>query len=554
MSSDDFSLRPRAANFVPLSPLDFLDRAGTVYPDKVGVVSGSRTITYGEFRDRAARLAGAIRGAGIGAGRTVSVLSPNEPELLEAHFGVPLAGAVLNAINTRLDAAAIAFIIKHAESPLLIVHAKLLPVARSALALLDPVPAVVLVGASKDERAPLRAIDYEDWLAAAIPAAWEGPADEWQSIALNYTSGTTGNPKGVLYHHRGAYLNALGNVITFGLRPESVYLWTLPMFHCNGWTYPWAVTAVAARHICLPAIDPAAIFRLIGEHRVTHLCAAPVVLTMLIHAPEAPRTGFGHGVVEVATGGAAPPSPVIPAMERMGFRLTHLYGMTESYGPCTACAPQPGWDELDLEVRATKMARQGVRNVTVSGCAVHVPGSTEPVPADAVSLGELAIRGNSVMKGYLKNPAATEEALRGGWLRTGDLAVIHPDGYVEIKDRAKDIIISGGENISSLEVEEVLYSHPDVMEAAVVARLDPKWGETPCAFVTLKPGAAAVSGADIIAFCRERLARFKCPKTVVFGPLPKTATGKIQKFELREQARLISDSKADRPRRHSAAD
>ena len=540
MISDDSSLRPRAANFVPLSPLDFLDRAGGVYPDKVAVISGPRTITYGDFRERAARLAGAIKGRGMAPGATVSVLSPNEPELLEAHFGVPLAGMVLNAINTRLDAAAIAFILKHAESRLFIVHASFLPVARSVLALLDAPPPLVLIGAPESERATLRALDYEDWLSAASPAEWSGPSDEWESIALNYTSGTTGNPKGVLYHHRGAYLNALGNVITFGLRPDSVYLWTLPMFHCNGWTYPWAVTAVGARHICLPAIDPAAIFRLIAEHRVTHFCAAPVVLTMLIHAPEARDCAFGHGLVDVATGGAAPPSPVIAAMERMGFRLTHLYGMTECYGPCTACAPQPGWDELDLETRAAKMARQGVRNLTVSGCSVHVPGSTEGVPADGNSLGELVIRGNSVMKGYLKNPAATEEALKDGWLHTGDLAVLHPDGYVEIKDRAKDIIISGGENISSLEVEEVLYSHPQIMEAAVVARPDPKWGETPCAFVTLKPGQV-VQEAEIIAFCRDRLARFKCPKTVVFGPLPKTSTGKIQKFQLREQALAITE-------------
>jgi fatty-acyl-CoA synthase len=464
----------------------------------------------------------------------LSVLAPNTPEVLEGHFGVPLADAVLNTINTRLDAPAIAFIMAHAETSLLIVHTALLPLARNALERLGRRIHVVIIEGSAEERAALGASDYEAFLADADPADWGGPADEWQSIALNYTSGTTGNPKGVVYSHRGAYLNALGNVVSFGLRPDSVYLWTLPMFHCNGWTYPWAVTAVGARHICLPVVDPAEIFRLIAEHRVTHLCAAPVVLTMLIHSAEFKDLSFAHGPVDIATGGAAPPSTVIAAMEGAGFRLTHLYGLTESYGPATACVPQDEWEKLDNRARAMKMARQGVRNLTVSRCEVRAAGSPHAVPADGRTLGEVLIRSNSVMKGYINNATATEEALKDGWLHTGDLAVIHADGYVEIKDRAKDIIISGGENISSLEVEEVLYDHPEVMEAAVVAAPDAKWGETPWAFVALRPGSVDVTEADVLAFCRDRLARFKCPRKVVFGPLPKTSTGKIQKMKLRQ--------------------
>ena len=535
-------LAPRPANFVPLTPLDFLRRAGDVYPDKTAIVSAGRRTSYADFRARAARLAGALAARGVGLGDTVAVLSPNLPAVLEAHFGVPLAGAVLNAVNTRLDAASVGFILGHGEAKLLVVDESLAGLAEAALAALGrPLP-TILVGGTAAARARLGAEDYEAVLAAATPLPWQGPDDEWRSIALNYTSGTTGDPKGVVYGHRGAYLNALGNAITFGLRPESVYLWTLPMFHCNGWTYPWVVTAVGARHVCLPAIDPAEIFRLIAEEEVTHLCAAPVVLTMLLHAPEHQKVRFTHGPVEVATGGAAPPSAVIAGMERLGFRLTHLYGMTESYGPSMACAPQPGWDDLPLDERARKMARQGVRNLTVAAQAVLAVETGEPVPADGATLGELVVRSNSVMKGYLKNEAATDAALAGGWLRTGDLAVVHPDGYVEIKDRSKDIIISGGENISSLEVEEVLYRHPAVMEAAVVARPDEKWGETACAFVTLRPDAGAVAEADIVTFCREHLARFKVPKTVVFGPLPKTATGKIQKFQLRETAMTLGSA------------
>ena len=536
----DAELARRTANHVPLTPLDFLRRSAMVYPDKTAVVYGPLRRSWAEVERRARALASAVTGAGVHPGEAVSVLAFNTPAMLEAHFGIPGAGAVLNAVNTRLDPPAVAFILEHAESRLFLVDRGLSAVARAALERMAAPPRVVWIDdpAAQDAE-PVGDMEYEDFLRTGDPAApWRAPEDEWESIALNYTSGTTGNPKGVLYHHRGAYLNALGNVVTFGLRPDSVYLWTLPMFHCNGWTYPWAVTAVGATHVCLRAVDPAAIFRLIAEEKVTHLCGAPVVLTMLIHAPDAAKRSFDHGPVQVATGGAAPPSAVIAGMERMGFRLTHLYGMTECYGPSTGCAWQEAWAGLPLEERAVLMARQGVPNVTMSEQTVLDPETGREVPADGETLGELALRGNTVMKGYLKNPAATDEALRDGWLHTGDLAVLHPDRYVEIKDRAKDIIISGGENIASLEVEEVLYKHPHVMEAAVVARPDPKWGESPCAFVTLKPGSEGqVTEADVIGWCRDRLAHFKAPRTVVFGALPKTSTGKIQKFVLREQAR-----------------
>ncbi len=539
-SAPSAELAKRRANFVPLTPLDFLRRSAMVYPDKTAVVYGTLRQSWAEVERRARALASAIAATGVQPGEVVSVLAFNTPAMLEAHYGVPGAGAVLNAINTRLDAPTVAFILEHAESRLLLVDRGLSAVARAALERLANPPRVVWIDDPHAQTVdPVGDTEYEDFLATGDPAQpWRTPEDEWESIALNYTSGTTGNPKGVVYHHRGAHLNALGNVITFGLRPDSVYLWTLPMFHCNGWTYPWAVTAVGATHVCLRTVDPAEIFRLIAEEKVTHLCGAPVVLTMLIHAPDAVKRRFEHGPVQVATGGAAPPSAVIAGMERMGFRLTHLYGMTECYGPSTGCAWQEEWAGLPLEERAVKMARQGVPNVTMSEQTVLDPDTGLEVPADGETLGELALRGNTVMKGYLKNPAATDEALRDGWLHTGDLAVLHPDRYVEIKDRAKDIIISGGENIASLEVEEVLYKHPHVMEAAVVARPDAKWGETPCAFVTLKPGSEGlVTEADIVAFCRDNLAHYKIPRMVVFGALPKTSTGKIQKFVLRDQAR-----------------
>ena len=529
-------LAKNAANFTALTPLAFLPRAASVYPDKIAVVHGAARFTYAELYARCRRLADALRRRGIGHGDTVAVMAPNIPALLEAHFGVPMAGAVLNALNYRLDARSIAFILGHGEARLLIADREFAPVVKAALAELGrPLPLVEIADAAGG--ASLGGTEYENFLAEGNPAAkWSMPGDEWEPIALNYTSGTTGNPKGVVYHHRGAFLNAIGNAMTFGLDRHSVYLWTLPMFHCNGWTYPWAVTAVAGTHVCLRRVDPAPIFAAVAEHGVTHLCGAPVVLNLLVHAPEVVKRRFEH-VVDVATGGAAPPSAVIEAMERMGFRVTHLYGLTESYGPSTVCAWQETWAGLAIKERAALMARQGVSYPTLDRQRMVDPQTMTDVPADGSTMGELVLRGNTLMKGYLKNPAATEAAFAQGWFHTGDLGVRHPDGYVAIKDRSKDIIISGGENVSSLEVEEVLYRHPQIIEAAVVAKLDPVWGETPCAFVTLKPDAGSVSAADIIAWCRANLAHYKVPRAVVFGTLPKTSTGKIQKFELRERAK-----------------
>ncbi|HEX3862376.1 MAG TPA: acyl-CoA synthetase [Stellaceae bacterium] len=529
-------LARNAANFAALTPLGYLSRAAAIYPDKLAVIHGERRYTYREFYGRCRRFADALGRRGIRPGETVAVMAPNVPALLEAHYGVPMAGAVLNALNYRLDARSIAFILNHGGARLLIADREFGPVVREALRELGRDIALVDI-ADIDNGEPLCDVEYEAFLAEGDPAAtWVPPADEWSAITLNYTSGTTGNPKGVVYHHRGAFLNAMGNAITFGLDRHSVYLWTLPMFHCNGWTYTWGVTAVAGTHVCLRRVDPAPIFEAIAEHRVTHLCGAPIVLNLLVHAPDAVKRRFDH-VVEAATGGAAPPSAIIEAMERMGFRVTHLYGLTESYGPSTVCAWQDQWDGLPLGERAAQMARQGVQYLTLDRQRIADPDTMQDVPADGFTIGELMLRSNTIMKGYLKNPAASGDAFAGGWFHTGDLAVMHPDGYVEIKDRSKDIIISGGENISSIEVEEVLYRHPQIMEAAVVARPDATWGETPCAFVTLKPEAADISAAEIIAFCRANLAHYKAPRTVVFGPLPKTSTGKIQKYALRDRAK-----------------
>lgn len=533
----DRNLDRNPANYAALTPVDFLRRSAAVYPDKVAVIHGAERTTYARFAERARRLASALGRRGVGAGDTVAIMAPNTPAMLEAHFGVPMSGAVLNSINIRLDAPTIAFILGHGEAKVLLSDREFSPVIAEALAALTgPRPLVVDIDDALAEGGRLIGdLDYEALLAEGDPDFPGVPvADEWQAIGLNYTSGTTGDPKGVVIHHRGAYLNALGNVMAFGLRADSVYLWTLPMFHCNGWTYTWAVTAVAGTHVCLRRTDPALIFPAIRDAKVTHMCGAPIVLGMLIHAPNDAKVPFPQ-TVEVATGGAAPPSPVIAAMEGMGFRVTHLYGLTESYGPATYCAWQDDWNGLALPDRAVMMSRQGVAYPTLQGVTVADPDTLDPVPADGETIGEVMVRGNTVMKGYLKNPAASEAAFRGGWYHTGDLGVMHPSGYVEIKDRSKDIIISGGENISSLEVEEVLYRHPGVMEAAVVAKADERWGETPCAFVALKQGAAA-DAAEIIAFCRERMAHFKCPRHVVFGPLPKTSTGKIQKYVLRERA------------------
>lgn len=544
MLSDDHpyvaGLERNRANYAALTPISFLVRAVQVYPEKIAVRYGTQAYSYREFEARCRRLASALHRRGIGRGDTVAVMAPNVPAMLEAHYAVPALGAVLNPLNYRLDAPTIAFCLHHGEAKALLADAEYAPVVRAALAQLGREVLVIDVDDALDPvRERVGSVTYEALLEEGDPQfVWPGPEDEWDAVCLLYTSGTTGDPKGVVYHHRGAYLNALGNALTFGLNATSVYLWTLPMFHCSGWSYTWAVTAVGATHVCLRRVDPALIFPAIVQHRVTHLCGAPIVLSTLIHAPEKVKRRFDH-VVEVATGGAAPPSAVIEAMERMGFRVTHLYGLTEVYGPATVCAWQNDWNAFPAGERARKMARQGVPLITLEDMAVIDPNTSAPVPRDGVTLGEIALRGNTVMKGYLKNARASAAAFRDGWYHTGDLAVWHPDNYVEVKDRLKDIIISGGENISSLEVEECLYRHPEVMEAAVVARPDSKWGETPCAFVTLKPDSRGLDEADVIAYCRAHLAHFKAPRTVVFGPLPKTATGKIQKYLLRERAKLL---------------
>jgi fatty-acyl-CoA synthase len=535
----DIDLDRNAANYQPLSPVNFLVRAAAVYPHKTAVIHGNTRFTYAEFYTRSRRLASALAKRGIGRGDTVSIMAPNVPPLLEAHYAVPMLGAVLNALNIRLDASAIAFMLDHGEAKVILTDRMFSGVIKEALEIATNTPLVIDIDDPLDQSGELLGeMDYETFLQEGDPEfTWTPPEDEWQALSLNYTSGTTGDPKGVVYHHRGAFLNALGNTISFELSPQTVYLWTLPMFHCNGWTYTWAVTAACGTHVCLRAVDPALIFPMIEEHKVTHMCGAPIVLTMLIHAPRETQRSFDHGPIEIATGGAAPPSAVIEGMEKMGFRVTHLYGMTESYGPSTLCAWQSDWDDLEGDARAAVMARQGVNYVTLEDQTVMDSETMQPVPADGETIGQLMLRGNTVMRGYLKNPKTTNETLSGGWLHTGDLAVMHEDGYIEIKDRAKDIIISGGENISSLEIEEVLYKHPKIMEAAVVARPDEKWGETPCAFVTPIDGETGLDEAEVTAYCRENMAHFKCPKTIIFSELPKTSTGKIQKFVLRERAR-----------------
>ena len=529
------------ANYQPLTPLSFLEWSAAVYPDKCAVIHGNARTSYAEFHRRCHRLASALAAHGIGLGDTVAVMAPNVPAMLEAHYGVPLTGAVLNALNYRLDPATIAFILDHGEAKVLITDKEFSQVIAKALEILArPILVIDIDDPLAISGEFLGAMDYEAFLLEGDAAYAPPPlADEWQAISLNYTSGTTGDPKGVVYHHRGAFQNAMGNAMMFGLDRHSVYLWTLPMFHCNGWTYTWAVTAVAGTHVCLRKVEPALIFPIIEAHKVTHMCGAPIVLNGLVHAPIDQKKTFGH-VIEVATGGAAPPSAVIAAMEAMGFRVTHLYGLTETYGPAAICAWQDSWRSMTLEDRAAIQARQGVRYPTLGGLMVADPETLEPVPADGRTIGEIMLRGNTVMKGYLKNPETTDAAFAGGWFRSGDLAVMHGDGYMEIKDRSKDVINSGGETISSLEIEEALYKHPKVMEAAVVAKPDDKWGETPCAFVTPKPEFETdITPEEIIAFCRENLPHFKAPKHVVFGPLPKTSTGKIQKFVLRERAKDV---------------
>jgi len=536
----EIGLDRNAANYVPLSPLTFLERSAAVFPGRTSVIHGSRRYTWAETRDRCRRLASALRKRGIGRGDTVAVMAPNVPELFEAHFGVPMAGAVLNALNIRLDAETIGFILAHGEAKVLITDREFSAVMEKALAGLEKKPLVVDID---DDLAVggknIGALDYEALLAEGDPS-FEGlrPADEWEAIALNYTSGTTGNPKGVVYHHRGAYLNALGNILVWSMPQHPVYLWTLPMFHCNGWCFPWTVTALAGTHVCLRRVEAKPIYHAIAELGVTHLCGAPIVMTMLLNAPAAEHRELPRPV-SIMTAGSAPPATVIEGMEKLGFKIVHVYGLTEVYGPAVVCAWHDEWDDLPAAERAALKARQGVTYPVLEGLMVANPETLAPVPKDGATMGEVFMRGNIVMKGYLKNPSATEAAFAGGWFHTGDLGVWHEDGYIALKDRSKDIIISGGENISTIEVESVLYRHPAVMEAAVVARPDEKWGESPCAFVTLKVGREA-SAEEIIAFCREHLARFKVPRTVVFGPLPKTSTGKIQKFVLRDHAKALT--------------
>jgi len=535
----DIDLDPNPANHTALTPLDFLARAALVHPGRTAIVHGARRQSYADTYARCRRLAGALAARGIGIGDTVSLLAPNIPETLEAHFGVPMAGAVLNALNTRLDGALIGRLLDHAESVLVIVDREFAPVLDEALSLSRRQPHIVVVDDPEGETPSTSDFgdqSYEDFIAGGAPDYdWSRPADEWQAITLNYTSGTTGNPKGVVYHHRGAYLNALSNVLAASLSAHSVYLWTLPMFHCNGWTYTWGVTALAGTHVCLRRVEPKKIFELIAEERVTHLAGAPVVLNMIANAPEKEKRAFSHQV-DVTVGGAPPPSAIIAAMENMGFRVTHLYGLTECFGPSLIAEWQDDWPDMSVDARAAKMSRQGVQTLALSDVAVADPKTGQRLPADGQAMGEIMLRGNTLMKGYLENPEETGKAFAGGWFHTGDLGVMHEDGYVELRDRSKDVIISGGENISSVEVENVLYQHPRVLEAAVVAKEDEKWGETPHAFVDLKPDSGEVSAENIIDFCRDHLARFKVPRAVVFGPLPKTATGKIQKFVLRERA------------------
>ena len=535
-------LQKRAANHTPMTPITLLQRAALVTPDHPAIVHGAETRSYRTFAERAARLAHGLARLGVGAGDTVSLLSPNAPAVLEANFGVPMVGAVLNSINYRLDPSTIGFILEHGESKVFLVDRELAPLAKAALDKSRQRPIVVDVAdALAPPGEPIGDQDYDALVAESDPAfAWPGIEDEWQAIALNYTSGTTGDPKGVVYHHRGAYLTALSNLLTFPMRRFCVYLWTLPMFHCNGWGNVWAVTALSGTHVCLRKVEAEEIFRLIDAHRVTDFSGAPVVYNMLINAPPETRRRSRHPV-SCTVGGAAPPAVVLEGMAELGFTIDHGYGLTESYGPAATCVWPPEWDGLPLEARVGKMARQGVVTPSLETVTVRDPETLEAVPADAATMGEIMMRGNTVMKGYLKNPQASDAAFAGGWFHSGDLAVVHPDGYLEIKDRAKDVIISGGENISSLEVENLLFRHPAVLEAAVVARPDGQWGEVPCAFVTLREEADGASEAEIIAYCRNHLAHFKAPKRVVFGELPKTSTGKVQKQVLRERAVALAD-------------
>jgi fatty-acyl-CoA synthase len=543
MTSDPFTqhLEKCAANYQPLTPLTFLERAAAVFPDHPAVVHGGQRFTYAEFYGRARCLASALARRGIGPGDTVSVMLANTPPMLEAHYGVPMIGAVLHSINTRLDARIVAFQLEHSGSKLVICDREFAPVMREALAQLDRRPIVV----DYDDRqfpqggAPLSEIDYEALLVEGDPSLrWRMPQDEWEAIALNYTSGTTGNPKGVVYHHRGAHLMCYANVLAAGLGRHPVYLWTLPMFHCNGWCFPWTLSTVAGTHVCLRWVRAGAMYEAIAAHKVTHLCGAPIVMATLLAATPEEKRPLPHKV-EFVTAAAPPPEAVLAAMAKAGFNVIHVYGLTEVYGPAVVNEWHEEWDALDSSAQAAKKARQGVRYPALEALAVMDPKTMTPVPADGKTLGEVMFRGNIVMKGYLKNPKATEEVFAGGWFHSGDLGVLYPDGYVQLKDRSKDIIISGGENISSIEIEDVLYKHPAVASCAVVGKADEKWGETPCAFIELKPGVPRPSAEDIMAHCRANLAGFKVPRHVVFAEIPKTSTGKIQKFVLRERAKAV---------------
>lgn len=533
----DIGLDANPANFVQLSPLSFIARAAAIYPDQPAVSYGAVRRNWAETYARTRRLASALAARGIGRGDTVSIVAANIPEMFEAHFAVPMSGAVLNTINTRLDAEAIAFILNHAETKVLLVDPEFAePVARAIRIAARPDLLVVdIEDPSFEGGQRIGHSTHAELLAEGDPDFdWSLPDNEWDAISLNYTSGTTGDPKGVVYHHRGAALNALSNIVTWGMPQHARYLWTLPMFHCNGWCFPWTLAANAGLCVCLRAVRPEPIFQLIRDESVTHFCGAPIVLQMLVNAPDHLKD-FTHEV-KVMTAGAPPPAAVIANMEAMGVEVTQVYGLTETYGPSVVSAWQGKWDGVDKAERARLKSRQGVPNIALEGLMVADPDTLIPVPPDGQTIGEIFMRGNNVMKGYVKNPSATEKSFRGGWFASGDLGVMHPDGYIEIKDRLKDIIISGGENISSVEVEDVLYRHPDVLEAAVVARPDDTWGETPCAFVTLKPGRS-VTESDLIEFCRNHMARFKAPKTIIFEDLPKTSTGKIQKFLLRDRAK-----------------